>query len=277
MMPAKFNGLDKSTLAKRMDKIPSDLYVTCPYCKQSVYHQKLGPFQECPHCGYGFRLGAAARLKIVTDKFEAFDAELAVDPALVDDQYAEKLTKAKQHSGLPESVVTGMATIDSLQVAIGVMDSNFMMGSLGSATGEKLTRLFEEATRRRLPVVLYTASGGARMQEGLHSLMQMAKVTQAVTAHGEAGLCYLVVLTDPTTGGVTASFAMEADITLAEPHALIGFTGRRVIESTLHIKPPADFQQAETLLANGFVDDIVARSAQKATIVSLLKLSQGGA
>ena len=152
------------------------------------------------------------------------------------------------------------------------MDAHFIMGSLGSVTGEKITRLFEYATEHNLPVILFTASGGARMQEGIHSLMQMAKCSNAVKQHSNAGLLYITVLTDPTTGGVTASFAMQGDIILAEPHALIGFAGRRVIEQTIMQQPPADFQQAETLLQNGFVDAIVQRKDLKQTLHHLLKM-----
>ena len=151
------------------------------------------------------------------------------------------------------------------------MDPTFIMGSLGSVTGEKITRLFEDATQDRLPVVLFTASGGARMQEGITSLMQMAKVSSAIARHSEAGLLYIVVLTDPTTGGVTASFAMLGDIILAEPHAMVGFAGRRVIEQTMHEKIPANLQEAENVLDHGFIDQIVKRQDEKATIEWLLQ------
>ncbi|KRM87899.1 acetyl-CoA carboxylase, carboxyl transferase, beta subunit [Lacticaseibacillus thailandensis DSM 22698 = JCM 13996] len=218
------------------------------------------------------RLRAQERLAMVADDFEQRDGDLTLTPAVTDGAYQQKLNRAVASAGLHESVWTGLAHIGGYAVALGVMDTHFMMGSLGRVAGEKLSRLFALATDRRLPVVLYTASGGARMQEGLFSLMQMAKVAQAVADHARAGLLYVVVLTDPTTGGVTASFAMEADITLAEPHALVGFTGRRVIEQTLHVDPPQDFQRAETLLRNGFVDAIVARSDQKTYLVDLLRI-----
>ena len=167
--------------------------------------------------------------------------------------------------------MTGKATINQTDFALGIMDPTFIMGSLGQMTGEKLTRLFEKATQNKLPVVLFTASGGARMQEGILSLMQMAKVSNAVARHSAAGLLYIVVLTDPTTGGVTASFASEGDITLAEPHALVGFAGRRVIEQTIHEKISADLQSAENVLKHGFIDHIVKRQDEKRTLAWLLK------
>ncbi|HAB49681.1 MAG TPA: acetyl-CoA carboxylase carboxyl transferase subunit beta, partial [Lactobacillus sp.] len=154
------------------------------------------------------------------------------------------------------------------------MDPYFIMGSLGKVTGEKLTRLFERATKEKLPVVVFTASGGARMQEGIHALMQMAKVSNAVAKHSEAGLLYIAVLTDPTTGGVTASFGMQGDLILAEPHALVGFAGKRVIEQTMHQRIPADLQSAETVLKNGFIDAIVKRQDQKQTLAQLLRFHQ---
>lgn len=160
-------------------------------------------------------------------------------------------------TGLHEAVLTGKATIQGIPFIIGVMDPNFIMGSMGTIAGEKITRLFERATKEKLPVVLFTASGGARMQEGIFSLMQMAKISAAVKRHSNEGLFYLTVLTDPTTGGVTASFAMEGDIILAEPQSLIGFAGRRVIEQTIKQELPEDFQKAEFLLSHGFVDQIV--------------------
>lgn len=255
------------------DRIPDGLFLACPYCGVQLYNKQLGPFRVCAHCGYGFRLQAQERVALLTQSFEEMDADIEMmNPDFPG--YADKLARAKSQTGLGESVLTGVATIENEKVALGIMDSYFMMGSLGSMTGEKITRLFEYATDKKLPVVLFTASGGARMQEGINSLMQMAKVSAAVAAHQEAGLLYLVVLTDPTTGGVTASFAMQGDITLAEPHALVGFAGARVIESTIHEKLPKDFQRVETLLENGFVDQIVPRPELGATIAKLVKLHQ---
>lgn len=253
------------------DRIPDGLFLACPYCGTQMYNKQLGDYRVCAKCGYGFRLQARERVALLTDNFEEMDADIEMTTPDFPD-YAEKLARAKSQTDLGESVLTGVANIEGEQVALGVMDSYFMMGSLGSMTGEKITRLFEYATAHHLPVVLFTASGGARMQEGINSLMQMAKVSAAVAAHQEAGLLYLVVLTDPTTGGVTASFAMQGDVTLAEPHALVGFAGARVIESTIHEKLPKDFQRVETLLENGFVDKIVPRAELGQIIAKIVKL-----
>ena len=189
--------------------------------------------------------------------------------------YQKKLAAVREMTGLDEAVLTGTALIKGQKVALGIMDSNFIMASMGSVVGEKITRLFEFATENRLPVVLFTASGGARMQEGILSLMQMAKISSAVQRHSKEKLFYLTVLTDPTTGGVTASFAMEGDIIMAESQALVGFAGRRVIESTVREKLPDDFQKAEFLLEHGFVDLIVERSQIRETIGQLLALHGG--
>ncbi|MDF7637261.1 acetyl-CoA carboxylase carboxyltransferase subunit beta [Leuconostocaceae bacterium ESL0958] len=255
------------------DRIPDGLFLACPYCGKEIYNKELGPYRVCPNCNYGFRLQAHERLALFATDFTEFDESLTISETDFPG-YAEKLARAKQQTQMQESVLTGVGRIDGQQTALGIMDSYFMMGSLGTQTGEKITRLFEEATARRLPVVLFTASGGARMQEGIRSLMQMAKVSAAVAAHQEAALPYFVVLTDPTTGGVTASFAMQGDLILAEPHALVGFAGARVIESTIHEKLPKDFQRVETLLANGFVDQIVPRQDLVARLGLLLALHQ---
>lgn len=215
---------------------------------------------------------AKRRVKTTFDKFTELDRDLTVPDRYTDEKYRAKIAKAKKVTGINESVLTGTALLDKHAVAVGVMDPFWIMGSLGSATGEKITRLFELATRKQLPVIMFTASGGARMQEGLNSLMQMAKVSSAVAAHSKAGLLYIVVLCDPTTGGVTASFAMDGDITLAEPHALIGFAGRRVIEQTIMQRPPKDFQSAETVMKHGFIDQIVNRADMKETLAKLLLL-----
>ena len=189
--------------------------------------------------------------------------------------YKKKLAAVREMTGLDEAVLTGTALIKGQKVALGIMDSNFIMASMGSVVGEKITRLFEFATNEKLPVVLFTASGGARMQEGIVSLMQMAKISAAVQRHSKEKLFYLTVLTDPTTGGVTASFAMEGDIIMAESQALVGFAGRRVIESTVREKLPDDFQKAEFLQEHGFVDLIVERSQIRATVGQLLALHGG--
>lgn len=256
------------------EKIPDDMWIACPICQYSIYRQEMGELQVCPQCGYGFRLTARQRVAQLTDTFTEIDAEVTVDAATFPG-YADKLARAKHTTSLNEAVLTGIATIGDQKVALGIMDAHFIMGSLGAKTGEKITRLFERATLEQLPVVLLTASGGARMQEGINSLMQMAKVSGAVAQHSLAGLLYIAVLTDPTTGGVMASFAMQADIILAEPHALIGFAGRRVIEQTLHEKLPADFQRAEMLQTCGFLDAIVDRADLPTTLNQLIKMNRG--
>ena len=184
----------------------------------------------------------------------------------------EKLKKAEQKSGLDEGVLCGVGNINSKKVATAIMDSNFMMGSMGSAVGERITRIIEYATQNKLPLIIFTASGGARMQEGIISLMQMAKTSAAIAKHDEAGLLYISVITNPTTGGVTASFAMLGDIIISEPGAILGFAGRRVIENTINQKLPEDFQSAEFMLEKGFVDDIVDRKNLKNYLSRVLKL-----
>jgi acetyl-CoA carboxylase carboxyl transferase subunit beta len=253
------------------DRIPDGLFLACPYCGVQSYSKQLGPFRVCQNCGYGFRLQAHERVDLLTDSFDEMNADLKLG-AVTFPGYQEKLDRARQQTDLQDSILTGIATIGEYRFALGVMDSYFIMGSLGTITGEKITLMFEQATRDRLPVVLFTASGGARMQEGINSLMQMAKVSAAVAEHSEAGLLFIVVLTDPTTGGVSASFANQGDITLAEPHALIGFAGKRVIEQTIHEKLPDDFQRAETVLEHGFIDAIIDRRALKETLAQLIGL-----
>lgn len=208
--------------------------------------------------------------------FVEFDKDIFTANPLDFEGYEDKISELREKTGLSEAVVTGSCKIGGMPCMIGVMDSKFLMASMGSVVGEKLTRMFEYATEKRLPVVLFTASGGARMHEGIFSLMQMAKVSGAVKLHSDAGLLYITVLTDPTTGGVTASFAMLGDIILSEPGALIGFAGRRVIEGTIGEKLPGDFQSAEFNLKNGFVDAIVSRDELKSTLSLLLTMHKEG-
>ncbi|MDO7804247.1 acetyl-CoA carboxylase carboxyltransferase subunit beta [Lactiplantibacillus pentosus] len=276
MPKRKFQAPTEQQLAVRRDYIPDALLTRCPVCHQDCYTQDLGEFKVCPHCDYGFRLPAWERVAQLTDAFDEHDADLRAPADFTDAAYQDKLKRAKAQSQMNESVLTGIAATDGMQFGLGVMDTNFMMGSLGSATGEKITRLFDTCTIQKLPVVMVTASGGARMQEGTRALMQMAKISASVAKHREAGLLYITILTDPTTGGVTASFAMQGDIMLSEPRALIGFAGRRVIEQTIQQTPPADFQRAETLFANGWLDQIVPRPDLKPTLQRLLRLTQGG-
>ena len=258
-------------------EVPDELFSQCPGCKYTIYQKDLGSERICPHCGYTFRISAQERLALTIDMgtfLEMFKGIETQDP-LNFPGYRKKLTLMREKTGLDEAVVTGTALIKGEKVALGIMDSNFIMASMGTVVGEKITRLFEFATDEKLPVVLFTASGGARMQEGIMSLMQMAKISAAVKRHSNAGLFYLTILTDPTTGGVTASFAMEGDIILAEPQSLVGFAGRRVIENTVREDLPEDFQKAEFLLEHGFVDAIIKRRELPDTIARLVRLHKG--
>ncbi|KAF1303883.1 acetyl-CoA carboxylase, carboxyltransferase subunit beta [Enterococcus sp. JM9B] len=254
--------------------VPDNMWAKCPSCKHTLYTKEMGAEKVCPHCGYNFRISAWERIALTIDEksFEEWDNDCRTSDPLDFPGYLEKIRITQEKTGLSEAVLTGNATINGVPLAIGVMDSHFIMGSMGTVVGEKITRLFERATIKGLPVVIFTASGGARMQEGIFSLMQMAKISAAVKRHSEAGLFYLTVLTDPTTGGVTASFAMEGDIILAEPQSLIGFAGRRVIEETIKQELPEDFQKAEFLKKHGFVDQIVPRKEMKERIYQLLTL-----
>ena len=251
----------------------------CPHCGALV---ALSDQQEnlnvCPACGYHFRIGPRERIAYLVDEdsFQELDGELMSRDVLGFPGYDQKLRNAKLASREKEGVVCGAAQIGGEPCALFVMDPNFMMGSMGTVVGEKIARLFEYAAGHGLPVVGYTLSGGARMQEGSLSLMQMAKVSAALLRHSQAGLFYLTVLTDPTTGGVTASFAMDGDIIMAEPGATIGFAGARVIEQTIRKKLPQGFQKAEFLLEHGFVDLIVPRGEQRETISRLLRFHRKG-
>ena len=251
--------------------------VTCKKCGNTFSRKELEKKNMiCPECGNYFRMSARERISLVADEFSELDQGLESTNPLDFPGYPEKLEAAKKTSGEEDAVLYGTAKINDEPCVIFVMNSEFMMGSMGCTVGEKITRAFEMATERRLPVVGFTTSGGARMQEGIYSLMQMAKVSGAVKRHSDAGLLYLTVLTDPTTGGVTASFAMQGDIILAEPHALVGFAGARVIEQTTGAKLPAGFQRAEFLLEHGFIDLIADRNELKETLSRLLRLSAGG-
>ena len=250
----------------------------CPECRKllplSLIH---GNLYTCP-CGHHFRMGARQRIGYIADSgtFYETDALTVSDDPLGFPGYGNKLELARNVSGESEAVICGTAEISGNACCLFVMEPSFMMGSMGTAVGEKITRLFERAAQARLPVVGFTVSGGARMQEGLLSLMQMAKTSAAVRRHSDEGLFYLAVLTDPTTGGVTASFASLADIILAEPGATIGFAGARVIEQTTRKKLPQGFQKAELLLEHGFIDAIVPRQEQKRVISHLLGLHSQG-
>ncbi|WP_070001174.1 acetyl-CoA carboxylase, carboxyltransferase subunit beta [Cellulosilyticum sp. I15G10I2] len=257
--------------------IPEGMYVQCPGCKKSIYKTDLKTqLGVCPDCSYYYPLSPRARLATIADKgtFSELDKDMmSVNPLEFPD-YEKKLVNYIDKTDQKEAVITGTAEIEGQKTVIGIMDSRFMMGSMGSVVGEKLTRAIEHATLHKLPVIIFTASGGARMQEGIFSLMQMAKTSAALARHDESGLLYISVLTDPTTGGVTASFAMLGDVILAEPGALVGFAGPRVIEQTIKQKLPEGFQRAEFLLEHGMIDAIVKRQEMRETLGRLLKLHQ---
>lgn len=254
--------------------VPEGLWRKCDKCQETLYNEDvIQNNYVCQKCGHHFRLDAKTRMQMVTDKgsFIEWDSDIATNDPLHFEGYKEKLELLKKKTNVNEAVITGKTLIRGEVCAIGICDSSFLMGSMGYAVGEKITRLFERATEERLPVVLFTCSGGARMQEGIVSLMQMAKTSAAIKKHSDAGLFYLTVLTDPTTGGVTASFAMLGDIILAEPGALIGFAGPRVIEQTIGQKLPEGFQRAEFLLKHGLIDGILPREKCRKQIARLLR------
>ncbi len=259
------------------DQLQQEPVRTCPSCRKEIPVSRIrGNHQCCPKCGHHFRMSARQRIRFIADRDsfrELFD-DLRSEDFLDFPGYANKLRATEASSGEKESVVCGTARIGGYDCGLFVMDPNFMMGSMGTVTGEKITRLFEYAVENELPVIGYTVSGGARMQEGILSLMQMAKTSAAVQRHSDAGLLYITVLTDPTTGGVTASFAMEGDIILAEPGATVGFAGARVIEQTTRKKLPFGFQKSEFLMEHGFVDRIVPRFQQKDTLTMLLSIHE---
>lgn len=257
--------------------IPSGMWTKCDSCHSIVYHEDLvNNKYVCTNCNHHFRLKANERIEIFFDKnsFKEFDKNLKTKNPLDFNDYDKKLESAKEKTKSNEAVVTGTGLVNGIKVCAGIMDSFFMMGSMGTVVGEKLTRMIEFATENKLPIIIFTTSGGARMQEGIFSLMQMAKVSAALAKHSDEGLLYITVITDPTTGGVTASFAMEGDIILSEPNALIGFAGRRVIENTIKETLPEDFQRAEFLLKKGFVDKIVNRKDLRTCVYKLLKLHE---
>lgn len=269
----KPSTLRNNVSEEKQPVIPSGMWQKCDKCNGMIYAEDLENSKYvCTTCGYHFRINAKERVKIFLDKdtFKEMWKDLRTTNPLDFKGYEEKLKSGKTDSA--EAVVTGVGQLNGINVACAIMDSFFMMGSMGTVVGEKITRLVEYATENKLPVIIFTASGGARMQEGIFSLMQMAKVSSAIARHDEAGLLYISVLTDPTTGGVTASFAMEGDIILSEPNALIGFAGRRVIENTIKESLPDDFQKAEFLLQKGFVDAIVERKNMRACIYKILIL-----
>ena len=257
-------------------RVESDVEMTerCPACGHSIPIQTLLDDLRVCQCGHHLRMNARQRIDLLTDEgsFKELDAGIVSADIIGFPDYADKLEKTIKASRESEAVVCGTALISGAETALFVLEPYFMMGSMGTVVGEKITRLFEYAVQHKLHVVGVTVSGGARMQEGILSLMQMARTSGAVKRHSDFGGFYLTILTDPTTGGVTASFAMEGDVTIAEPGATIGFAGARVVEQTVRKKPPPGFQKAELLLEHGFIDLIVHRSQLKETVASLLKM-----
>lgn len=273
-----------SKKSKRIEAVPPEervvktenVFIKCEGCEAHLFKAELeNGKQVCKHCSYHFRIGARERLSLLFDegRFEELDAEvISIDPLeFVDSKpYTARLTQARSVSGLPEAIINARGTVGDHPVVAGAMDMTFIGGSMGSAVGEKVTRLIERAMSEHCAVIIFAASGGARMQEGTLSLMQMAKISAALAALDEARLPFISVLTDPTTGGVTASFAMLGDVIIAEPKALIGFAGPRVIEQTIRQKLPKDFQRSEFLLDHGMIDAIVDRREQRDYLVKLL-------
>ena len=257
-------------------ELPDGVWLKCEGCKRTIYEGELvQSLRVCPTCGFHFDLTAYQRIELLADEdtFQETDSELIpCDPLqfTAAKAYADQLTSAAEKSGLPEAVVTGTATIKSHAVVLGAMDFRFIGASMGSVVGEKVSRAFELATARRLPIVFVTASGGARMQEGMLSLMQMAKTSAAARRHADAGLAYISILTNPTFGGVTASFAVLGDVIIAEPGALIGFAGPKIVEQATRQKLPKGFQTSESLMRHGMIDEIVRRAQLKEHVGTVL-------
>lgn len=264
---------------RRPSNTPHNLFVQCKKCDSVITSSELkSNLYVCSNCGCYFKVPAYDRINMIMDKdtFKEFDKKISGYNPLRFPGYDEKIKAIEGATTLKEAVVTGKGKINGSTVIMAVLDSRFLMGSMGTAVGEKITRAVEYATKNKLPLIIFSASGGARMQEGIFSLMQMAKTSAAIEKHNKAGLLYISVLTHPTTGGVTASFASLGDIILAEPGALIGFAGPRVIEETIKQKLPEGFQTAEYLKDHGFVDNIVSRSNLRSTLSQLLMLHNIG-
>ncbi|MDB5079471.1 MAG: Acetyl-coenzyme carboxylase carboxyl transferase subunit beta [Chloroflexi bacterium] len=260
------------------EDIPDDLWIKCAHCKELIYNKEFENNKKvCPKCGHHFRLGAYERVSVLLDEgsFEEINPDLVTGDPLKftnsTETYRVKSDQTRTKTGLKESIITGFGTLESMPLALAVCDFNYLGGSMGSVFGEKLVRLVEEALERRVPLLAVSASGGARMHEGMFSLMQMAKTTAAFARLGEAGLPFFSLLVDPCTGGVIASYASVADIIIAEPGALIGFAGPRVIEQVTKQKLPPDFQTAEFFLEHGMVDQVVARKELRPVLARLLR------
>ncbi len=268
---------ENSQKEERRSDIPIGKWVKCSHCKEILYKEDLHKnYSICPNCGNHFRLSSRRRVDQIIDEgtFKEFDLKIDTDNPLEMDDYIKKLSTLREKTGLDEAVKCGIGEINKEKVVLCVMDSNFLMGSMGKVVGEKITYSIEKAIELKLPIIIFCASGGARMQEGIVSLMQMAKTSAAVEKLNKAGNLYISVLTDPTYGGVTASFATLGDIILAEPNAMIGFAGPRVIKQTIGQDLPEGFQTAEFLLEHGFVDKVVNRKDMKETLYKLLLLNK---
>ena len=272
-----FRDREDRNQEKKEPSAPEGLWLKCPKCGEVVYRDDVKAHgYVCPKCEGYFRIGTRTRIRMVADTgtFQEWFTDLETENPLEYPGYEEKIADLQEKTKLHEAVTVGKCMVNGLETVLGVCDARFLMGSRGYVVGEKITRAFERATEEKLPVVLFTSSGGARMQEGIVSLMQMAKTSAAIRKHSEAGLFYLPILTDPTTGGVTASFAMLGDVILAEPGALIGFAGPRVIAQTIGQKLPEGFQRAEFLVEKGIIDGVVERQELKETVWKLLKIHQ---
>lgn len=272
-----FRDREDRNQEKKEPSAPEGLWLKCPKCGEVVYRDDVKAHgYVCPKCEGYFRIGTRTRIRMVADQgtFQEWFTDLETENPLEYPGYEEKIADLQEKTKLHEAVTVGKCMVNGLETVLGVCDARFLMGSMGYVVGEKITRAFERATEEKLPVVLFTSSGGARMQEGIVSLMQMAKTSAAIRKHSEAGLFYLPILTDPTTGGVTASFAMLGDVILAEPGALIGFAGPRVIAQTIGQKLPEGFQRAEFLVEKGIIDGVVERQELKETVWKLLNIHQ---
>ena len=271
----KVNKKEESIKNEKASDMLIGKWVKCSECKEILYKEDVhNNLSVCPSCGKHFRLSARRRIKQIADEgtFEEIGTNISTKNPLNFEGYLKKVEILREKTKIDEAVKCGICKINGEKAVLAIMDGNFLMGSMGSCVGERITLAIETSIEKRLPLVIFCVSGGARMQEGIISLMQMAKTSSALAKHNKAGLLYISVLTDPTTGGVTASFASLGDIILAEPDALIGFAGPRVIEQTINQKLPEGFQKSEFLLEHGFIDKIVERKDLKDTIYKIIKL-----
>ncbi|GGA36914.1 acetyl-CoA carboxylase, carboxyltransferase subunit beta [Psychrobacillus lasiicapitis] len=260
---------------KAKNDVPEGIMMKCPECRKNVFTKDLMKnLKVCPTCDHHMKMTAQERVEIFLDEntFESMDDHLETVNPLNFPSYTEKIKSDAKKTGINEAVLTGVGQLEGQTVVVAIMDSHFRMGSMGSVVGEKITRAIEKATELQVPFIIFTASGGARMQEGVLSLMQMAKTSVALRRHSDHGLLYISILTHPTTGGVSASFASVGDINIAEPKALIGFAGRRVIEQTVREKLPEDFQTAEFLMEHGQLDAVIHRKDMREKVATLVQM-----